>query len=542
MASRFAGIQNYLTERTFPSSQCSFRRRMPFLSRLVPDISHSSARGAGREAVVLATALTASVLAYAESWSRFPTLWTGDRTHGFAIALLCGWMLWRDRERLTSRGTPQRWGLAVVFSASLVWLLAVAMSIQAVHLLVAPVILVGWSFAALGERSGQTALRIAAFFLLAMPLWEALLGPLQWLTVLVNRSLIALTGVPAAVSGTAIKFATGTLVVAYSCAGLNFLMAGLTLGAAYAVLFVSDGKTQLKIIGLAAGVSIVSNWLRVFGLVLIAYATDMRSSLMQDHVLYGWLMFGGSLPLFFMGASRIERAAAVRLTVAPQSDHAVTNITPPAASAAFVGRAVAVALATAAALVGPLLLYGLQSSAPTLTVPARAPGVAWSAVQGAPPSANVRLWQAGFRNASERRSELISSDGRILQVDRFIYGQQRQGAEMISSENQVANDSLLVGEGSIGPLDAQARIVREAYVRDGTQVRVVWYWYRSAGVETASPMRAKLLELWAFFSRRDASEIVAVSTTCSEPTCVSSRNTMFLAVTGRPMAPSAGNR
>jgi EpsI family protein len=316
-------------------------------------------------------------------------------------------------------------------------------------------------------------------------------------------------------------------------------MAGLTLGAAYAVLFVPDGKTQTKIIGLAAGVSIVSNWLRVFGLVLIAYATDMRSSLMQDHVVYGWLMFGGALPLFFFGAARIERTSAARLAMPSRGDAVAPSITDTTGSSR---RLVAIVLATAAALVGPILVYGLRSAAPTLTVPLKVPGIAWSAVQAIPPAANTRYWQAGFRNISERRSELISSDGRILQVDRFIYGQQRQGAEMISSENRVTDDSLLVGEGSIGPLDAQARIVREAYVRDGTQLRVVWYWYRSAGVETASPMRAKLLELWAFFSRRDASEIVAVSTTCSEPTCVSSRNAMFLAVTGRPFAPSAGNR
>jgi len=508
----------------------------------MPHTADGLAHGERRDTGLLAAGLAVTILAYGASWRRFPGLWTGDRTHGFAIALLCGWLLWRDRALLTPRGEPVRWAIALVGAASMVWMVAMAMSVQAVHLLMAPALLIAWVFAATGAPTGRAALRIGAFFMLAMPLWEALLGPLQWLTVLVNRSLIAVTGLPAEVSGTAIKFAAGTLVVAYSCAGLNFLMAGLTLGAAYAGLFVKDGRTQLKIVGLSAAVAILSNWLRVFGLVVIAYVTDMQSSLMQDHVVYGWLVFALSLPVFFLGAGRLERSAPVTGPTASDAGHDTAPAMTVTAAPGGPARQPIVLLATVAALLGPAILYGVQSVPPALAVTPKASGIAWSVVQPVTPPGDGARWQAGFRHAGDRRSEFVSSEGKIVQIDRFIYGPQRQGAEMVSYENRVADDSLTLGEGNVGPLDEQARIVREAYVRQGTGVRVVWYWYRTAGVETASPVRAKLLELLAFFSRREASEIVVLSTMCTEPTCVSSRNALFLAASGRPFTPAARDR
>ena len=63
------------------------------------------------------------------------------------------------------------------------------------------------------------------------------------------------------------------------------------------------------------------------------------------------------------------------------------------------------------------------------------------------------------------------------------------------------------------------RYVREVIVRSEGEPVLVWYWYRVGGVETPSRIRAKLLEVYAFFSRTTVSELIAMSATCGPESC-----------------------
>jgi hypothetical protein len=70
-----------------------------------------------------------------------------------------------------------------------------------------------------------------------------------------------------------------------------------------------------------------------------------------------------------------------------------------------------------------------------------------------------------------------------------------------------------------GPVGARRRLVNEAIVRDGDAHRLVWYWYRVGGIETPAAFRAKLLEIWAFFSRSREAELIAFSAPCAAGSC-----------------------
>src|SRR5690606_37908570 len=44
-------------------------------------------------------------------------------------------------------------------------------------------------------------------------------------------------------------------------------------------------------IGTAVLLALLTNWLRIFLLVVIGYQTEMKSSLMEDHEFFGWVLF-----------------------------------------------------------------------------------------------------------------------------------------------------------------------------------------------------------------------------------------------------------
>lgn len=484
--------------------------------------------------------LLAIVLALWSSWRRFPAVWTNDRSHGYVIAGLCLWLIWRDRAELRRLDEPLPGALLLLSGVSMLWMVAVALSAQVVHLALAPAILLLWLLAVQGVRAARHGVQIAAVFLLAVPVWEALTGPLQTLTVIANSALVFITRIPARVEGTMIHLSAGTLQVAYSCAGINYLMSGLTLGACYAFLFTTPWRTRIKIVLVAGAVSMLSNWIRVFGLVVIGHVTDMRSSLMRDHVVYGWVVFAAFLPLFFYLARRIELRDAARGTVKVLSTTAEEQSPPP----------VRVGMATCTAVVGPLLLLLLLSSQERAIVPSRPPGVAASVTLAPATSpgtassntANSAGWRARFERAQQHLIGTSTVDGREVQVERFVYGTQEQGAEMIGGDNRIADDSVVAAAGIMGPLDDQLRTVREVLLRtnDGAG-RVAWYWYHVAGVNTPSANKAKLLELWAFLNRKPSSEIVVMSASCVDRNCLPARRALFEAATGKSM-PTAATR
>ena len=101
---------------------------------------------------------------------------------------------------------------------------------------------------------------------------------------------------------------------------------------------------------------------------------------------------------------------------------------------------------------------------------------------------------------------------------------------MIGYPNAIAPDSLFVTERFVGPIGTSRRIVREAVVRTAGAPRVVWYWYRVGGVDTAFPIQAKLLEIISFFRRSAASELITMSVECQEDDCTEAANTLRAAV------------
>ena len=66
------------------------------------------------------------------------------------------------------------------------------------------------------------------------------------------------------------------------------------------------------------------------------------------------------------------------------------------------------------------------------------------------------------------------------------------------------------------------------------QPRVVWYWYRVAGIDTPFPTKAKFLEIVSFFRRSAAAKLVTLSAACDGKSCVDATEVLRMALAGPP--------
>lgn len=508
----------------------------------VPILDGDASRKADRfNKLVPAIALTVS-LAYWKTWLSFPPAWILGRQHGFAVAAFSAWLLWRARAALLSTARPFNLASVAVAVLSFAWLIGYVLNVQVVHQAAVPVLLACWWLAVAGLASFRRVLPAVLVFFLAVPVWGLLNYPLQRLTVLANGVMLRFTNIRAEIQAEYIAIPAGVFEVAQGCSGLNYLESALFIGVIYAMLFLQSWQPRLAAVCLAAVLALVSNWIRVFGLVLIGQITNMQSSLIKEHNVYGWLIFAVVIALFFVLVKRIEAWDSRLVSFVPQSDEqndsravtrnqTLTSIIPP----------------TLAALVGPvtyLFLAGSPSgTAPDTLGASISPGSEWSLVDGLVSEFGASLvgttpWKPAFVGADEYRSSIWTDGSDSLQLDRIIYVQQRQGKELIGNDNRIAVDSLVLGGSRVGPLDASGRFVNASVVRTDAGPRLVWYWYRVAGFDVQSGADAKLLELVSFVTDGPPSELVAVSSIChpTDEKCEQATRRVYSFIMGRPMS------
>ena len=467
---------------------------------------------------LLAAGSLVLVAAFAPTWLSFIPVWSEYFSHGFAVLLFTGWMLWSAREELGTPGEAWLPGILPLLALSLTWMLLMAAGVQVLHQVLAPIILALWMLTVGGRQRWRTVLRILGFFLLAAPIWRLAIPALQAITVAANAVFLRLWHLEATVRGNLITIPNGTFEVAQSCAGEAFFMSGLTIAVAYNEYFKVSRRAALAVVAIGVGLSIVSNWVRVFGLILIGHYAGMDHSLVQDHGWYGWVLFACVQVLFFAIAPRLEHRW-------PPNPNAVAGLS----SMPGTVRPVTLVVGTLAALAGPLALWSL-SRMPLSPVPDAVPGVA---MKVAPKELTPQAWRPRVTGFTEHRTYAVRVDSIPVQVDRFVFSAQEQGRELVNEMNRFVPDSLLLDDRVIGPIDSSLRIVHQLGVQDGGRHRVVWYWYHVGGRNTASPVRAKLFEMLTFLTRASPSELVMASAACETPQCRESLTALGTVVTGQ---------
>ncbi len=468
----------------------------------------------------LALALVWIVVCFFGTAAAMVGIWARSETfaHGFVVAPISLWLIWRMRERLRAFDPRPSWlALPVLAAAGFAWLLGDVGAVNAVAQFAFVSMLVLAVPAILGIPVTRAMLFPLGFLFFSVPLGEFLLPTLMSHTADFTVFALRASGVPVYREGLQLIVPNGHWSIVEACSGVRYLIASLMVGTLFAYLNYTTLWRRLAFVGVAIAVPIVANWIRAYGIVMLGYLSDNRIATGVDHIIYGWLFFGlVMLVMFWIGSRWQEPAPAPAPNLAAgRVPRAATNAAATQAQLLW-GAAIAV---MAVAIAWPLADYFMERSAadPSATLGAiEVPG--WQAT-----AAGDGLFTPHFEDPSAVRHEIVRrGDSQVGLYVAYYRGQNTQH-KLVSSDNvlvrsqdqvwhTIASGARTVTIGGAPVTVATARILNgDGRTLDALQ----WYWI--GGALTSSDAIAKARIAWSRITGRgDDSAVIVVYTPVNE--------------------------
>lgn len=146
-------------------------------------------------------------------------------------------------------------------------------------------------WAIIGNRLAYKILFPLVFILFCIPIGEELVPALQEVTADMSMVMLNWSGIPVYRSGLYIEIPQGQFLVAEACSGISFFIASIVIGSLYAYLNMQSAKRRIVFVLISILFPVIANGIRVFGIILTAYHTDMEYAAGADHLIYGWIFF-----------------------------------------------------------------------------------------------------------------------------------------------------------------------------------------------------------------------------------------------------------
>ena len=461
-------------------------------------------------AAICAAAMVVILLAFSETAASMVGIWRSSETfsHGFFIAPIALWLVWRKRDELSRVGIRPYWpGLLLVGGAGFLWMFGALADANVVMHFALVLMIQSTALVILGLAMTRALAFPLLFLLFAVPFGEAFVPKLMDWTADFTVLALKLTGVPVYREGNSFVIPSGQWSVVEACSGIRYLIASLMAGTLYAHLMYRSASRRLLFIVAALLVPIVANWLRAYAIVMLGHLSANELATGVDHLIYGWVFFGIVLfVMFWVGARWRE-----------DGDAPVVEPSTAAVAVAGRGHVVSAALAAVAVAVAWAPLSALLQAADADRQWALAPieGVAgWRAVE----SQSVNGWRPNFAGSRAELRQTFERGGDRVVVSIYYYGAQTQGRELINSANVLVTtkDPLWqeVGRGQMELGGSGSGVQARTATLSGKAGRfdVAW-WYWVDGRVTTSDTVAKILLAWSRLQlRSDDSAVVFLST------------------------------
>jgi exosortase A len=146
-----------------------------------------------------------------------------------------------------------------------------------------------WAF--VGNQLALKILFPLVFILFCIPIGEELIPALQEVTADLSMVMLNWTGIPIYRSGLYIEIPQGRFLVAEACSGISFFIASIVIGSLYAYLNMRSAKRRILFMTISILFPIIANAIRVFGIILTGYLSNMEHAVGADHLIYGWVFF-----------------------------------------------------------------------------------------------------------------------------------------------------------------------------------------------------------------------------------------------------------
>lgn len=131
----------------------------------------------------------------------------------------------------------------------------------------------------------------ATYLIFMYPLWGPLVEILQTISVIAVSFILRYSDIPIYVENQFITIPAGTFEVADGCSGLRYLITALAIGSLYIFLYLNKIKQILLFLSVAILGALITNWIRIIIIILVGHYTNMTSSLIEDHNMFGWFIF-----------------------------------------------------------------------------------------------------------------------------------------------------------------------------------------------------------------------------------------------------------
>lgn len=256
--------------------------------------------------VLLLVFLTISVLIYPQVISDWRTYSFDDGTysHAYLIPFIMATLLWQQRNALIVRFQP---GYLIIMACVAI-VLAISLTAQQISVtrLLFPLYVI-MLFCSLLKPTAGLIVPLALLWFIS-PVWGSLTQPLQAIAVSITTFFMQLTSIPVYVDGNFIQIPQGVFEVAEGCSGLRYFIVSIALSTLLCHLQLRRLR-NIFLISLCAIVgAILVNGVRIVLIIMIGYYSDMQSSIVHDHNMFGWFLYIPFIAALFYLAGKLEPA------------------------------------------------------------------------------------------------------------------------------------------------------------------------------------------------------------------------------------------
>lgn len=461
------------------------------------------------------------------SWSTLEGLadrwvkWDETFSHGFLLvavsALLSVKTWWHTRPKV---GFYWFW-LPLFVAALLVHLAGSILMIETFQQLAFVPVLLGGLALMWGWKQVLPFVVPVGLLVFALPIWEYLAWPLQVITVNVNELMLSPLNIEFVVEGVFVYFpGVGAFEIANGCSGLRYLLVGMTLCFLYGELNLDYWRSRFQLLAVGIVLALVANWIRVFVILHQGYETNMTSSLVRDHDMFGWWVFAATLVPVFLFARHLEKKEA-------RADGSEAQATQPS-EVQLKGRPLSGVLS---AIVPMLLIGGLAWSSTNQFQSAAESAVSHQDFSAVDKGHWLPVFQktlAGWQPQIERpdralertyveRSSISDAGAdKHLFVGLYSYDFQRPGREVVQYYNRLFSNEQLMPESTF-KIDVGNGVelggLTLRYRQSETRIHLA-YGYYVEGQWESTELQAKLAQLPGVFNARTDASLLVMGLTC----------------------------
>ncbi|HOY21767.1 MAG TPA: exosortase/archaeosortase family protein [Cellvibrio sp.] len=233
--------------------------------------------------------------------------WDQELSHGIPTLFALLYLAF-NCQKLPFRQDKQiiRWALITTLGLlSLAWLIFAIANISILANTVLFFCIIVLSAASYSLKTARFLLPLFGVLIFALPFFGQLNDILVSMSASIVGMLVHIVGITALVDGQNIFIPSGHIYIADGCSGLRYFTISILLGYLLSILNNYNAKEALLTLAIATALGLLTNWLRIFLLVLIGDMTEMKSSLMHDHEFFGWILFTCvMLPSIFLAPIR----------------------------------------------------------------------------------------------------------------------------------------------------------------------------------------------------------------------------------------------